>query len=52
MQLTIILPYFLSAKVIYNESHWMTSNAAIIYISYLMSMFPDKTIGLMFDCVV
>jgi hypothetical protein len=33
---------FERAKVIFNESHWMTSNAAIIYISYLISMFPGK----------
>jgi hypothetical protein len=37
------------AKVIFNESHWMTSNAAIIYISYLTSMFPGKRIGLIWD---
>ena len=40
---------FDQAKVIFNESHWMTSNAAIIYISYLMSMFPGKRIGLIWD---
>jgi hypothetical protein len=37
------------AKVIFNESHWMTSNASIIYISYLTSMFRGKTIGLIWD---
>jgi len=37
------------AKVIFNESHWMTSNASIIYISYLASMFRGKTIGLIWD---
>jgi hypothetical protein len=37
------------AKVIFNESHWMTANASIIYISYLMSMFHGKTIGLIWD---
>jgi hypothetical protein len=37
------------AKVIFNESHWMISNASIIYISYLTSMFCGKTIGLIWD---
>jgi hypothetical protein len=37
------------AKVMFNESHWMTANASIIYISYLMSMFHGKTIGLIWD---
>lgn len=37
------------AKVIFNESHWMTSNAAIIYISFLLNMFPGKKIGLIWD---
>jgi hypothetical protein len=40
---------FERAKVIFNETHWMTSNAAIIYISYLISMFPGKRIGLIWD---
>jgi hypothetical protein len=39
----------LSAKVIFNEIHWMNSNAAIIYSSYLMNMFRGKTIGLIWD---
>jgi len=30
------------AKVIFNESHWMTSNAAIIYITFLLNMFKGK----------
>lgn len=38
-----------SAKVIFNESHWMNANAAIIYLSYLMTMFRGKTIGLIWD---
>jgi hypothetical protein len=37
------------AKVIFNESHWMTSNAAIIYISFLLNMFKGKKIGLIWD---
>jgi hypothetical protein len=40
---------FDQAKVIFNESHWMTANAAIIYVSYLMSMFKGKKIGLIWD---
>ena len=44
----IALSLFL-AKVIFNESHWMNSNAAIIYISYLQSIFRGKTIGLIWD---
>ena len=40
---------FDKAKVIFNESHWMTTNAAIIYISYLMKMFQGKKIGLIWD---
>jgi len=35
---------FDKAKVIFNESHWMTSNTAIIYIAYLRSMFQGKRI--------
>jgi len=36
--------------VIFNESHWMNSIAAIIYISYLQSiLFRGKTIGLIWD---
>jgi hypothetical protein len=42
-------PFRYSAKVIFNESHWMNANAAIIYISYLMSMFRGKTVGLIWD---
>jgi hypothetical protein len=30
------------AKVIFNESHWMTSNATMIYITHLMNMFKGK----------
>jgi hypothetical protein len=30
------------AKVIFNESHWMTSNAAIIYLSHLINIFKGK----------
>ena len=37
------------AKVIFNESHWMTSNAAIIYISHLINIFKGKRIGLIWD---
>jgi hypothetical protein len=37
------------AKVIFNESHWMTSNAAIIYIAFLMNIFNGKKIGLIWD---
>ena len=37
------------AKVLFNESHWMTSNAAIIYISFLLNMFKGKKIGLIWD---
>jgi hypothetical protein len=37
------------AKVIFNKSHWMNSIAAIIYISYLQSIFRGKTIGLIWD---
>jgi hypothetical protein len=37
------------AKVIFNESHWMTSNAAVIFISYLASMLPGRRIGLIWD---
>jgi len=37
------------AKVIFNESHWMTANAEIFYVSYLMSMFEGKKIGLIWD---
>jgi hypothetical protein len=40
---------FDKAKVIFNESHWMTSNAAIIYISFLMNIFHGKKIGLIWD---
>ncbi len=40
---------FNKAKVIFNESHWMTSNAAIIYISFLMNIFNGKRIGLIWD---
>jgi hypothetical protein len=40
---------FDKAKVIFNETHWMTTNAAIIYISYLMKMFQGKKIGLIWD---
>jgi hypothetical protein len=40
---------FERAKVIFNETHWMTSNATIIYISYLISMSPGKRIGLIWD---
>jgi len=40
---------FDKAKVIFNETHWMTTNAAIIYISYLMKMFQGKKIGLIRD---
>jgi len=37
------------AKVISNESHWMISNAAIIYIAHLMNIFNGKRIGLIWD---
>ena len=37
------------AKVIFNESHWMTSNAAIIYLSHLINIFKGKKIGLIWD---
>jgi hypothetical protein len=37
------------AKVIFNESHWMTANASIIYISYLIRRFHGKIIGLIWD---
>jgi hypothetical protein len=37
------------AKVIFNESHWMTSNAAIIYIAHLLNIFNGKRIGLIWD---
>ncbi len=40
---------FDQAKVIFNESHWMTSNAAIIYLSYLTNMFKGKKIGIIWD---
>lgn len=40
---------FDKAKVIFNESHWMTNNAAIIYITHLMNIFRGKTIGLIWD---
>jgi len=40
---------FNRAKEIFNESHWMTSNAAIIYISFLLNMFKGKKIGLIWD---
>jgi hypothetical protein len=36
-------------KVIFNESHWMTSNAAIIYLSYLINIFKGEKIGLIWD---
>jgi hypothetical protein len=40
--------YFL-AKVIFNESHWMTSQASIIYLKHLITLFPGKKIGLIWD---
>jgi len=40
---------FDQAKVIFNESHWMASNAAIIYLSYLTNMFKGKKIGIIWD---
>ena len=40
---------FDKAKVIFNESHWMTSNTAIIYVAYLRTMFQGKRIGLIWD---
>jgi hypothetical protein len=40
---------FFTAKVIFNESHWMNSNAAIIYTSHLMNIFGGKQIGLIWD---
>jgi hypothetical protein len=36
-------------NVILNKSHWMTSNTAIIYISFLMNIFNGKKIGLIWD---
>ena len=40
---------FDKAKVIFNQSYWMTSNTAIIYIAYLRSMFQGKRIWLTWD---
>jgi hypothetical protein len=40
---------FDKAKVIFNESYWMTSNTAIIYIACLRSIFQGKRIGLIWD---
>jgi hypothetical protein len=37
---------FDKAKVIFNESHWMTSNAVIIYISFLINIFNCKKLDL------
>jgi len=38
-----------NCKVVFNESHWMTSNTAILYICYLIKLFPGKMIGLIWD---
>jgi hypothetical protein len=37
------------AKVIFNKSQWITSNAAIIYLSHLTSIFKGKKNGLIWD---
>jgi hypothetical protein len=37
------------AKFIFNKSHLMTSNAAIIYLSHLISIFKGGEIGLIWD---
>jgi hypothetical protein len=39
----------ITAKVVFNESHWMTSQTAIIYLKFLMSLFPQKKIRLIWD---
>jgi hypothetical protein len=33
---------FDQANVVFNESHWMTFNTAIIYLSYFINVFKDK----------
>jgi len=41
--------FFHTAKVVFNESHWMTSQTSIIYLQYLNTLFPGKKIGLIWD---
>lgn len=40
---------FPHAKVIFNETHWMNANAAIIYLSHIMNICRGKTIGLIWE---
>jgi len=35
--------------VVFNESHWMTSQTSTIYLNFLASLFPGKKIGLVWD---
>jgi hypothetical protein len=38
-----------TAKVVFNESHWMTTQTAVIYLHFLINLFPGKNIGLIWD---
>ncbi len=37
---------FDDAKIVFNESHWMTSQTRIIYLNFLTSLFPGEKMGL------
>eukprot|EP00121_Abeoforma_whisleri_P005434 Awhi_evm2s4927 len=37
------------ARVLFNKSHWMTNEIAIIYLSEIKLMYPGRKIGLIWD---